>query len=143
MFIGKYYHTIEEKGRVSLPKKFREDGQKWIITRGLDGGLFLFLKNTFETELEKLGNQTFTKKANRDFIRLMTNEAQEIETDRSGRILLPDYLRATAQLTKNIVIVGSYQRIEIWDVKKYHDYIDQLEKSAEEVAEKVETAESN
>lgn len=141
MFIGTYYHTIEEKGRVSLPKKFRESGDQWVITRGLDGGLFLFLKNRFAIELEKLAHQSFTKKAHRDFIRLMTNEAQEIELDKLGRLLLPEYLRATAQLTKDIAVVGSYERIEIWDVQKYHKYIDKLEKNAEAIAEMVETHE--
>lgn len=138
MFIGRYYHTIEEKGRVSLPKKFRDGGDDWIITRGLDGGLFVFLKDQFTSELEKLSTHPFTKKAHRDFIRLMTNEAEEVKVDENGRLLIPEYLRATAQLTKNVVIVGSYQRIEIWDVEKYHTYIDQLEKMAEETAEKVE-----
>ncbi len=135
MFIGRYYHTIEEKGRVSLPKKFREAGNEWVITRGLDGGLFLFLNKTFAQEMEKLSQQSFTKKAQRDFIRLMTNEAQEVELDQSGRLLLPEYLRATAQLAKNIVIVGSYQRVELWDLERYHTYIDQLEKNAAEIAE--------
>jgi len=137
MFIGTYYHTIEEKGRVSLPKKFREAGNEWVVTRGLDGGLFLFLNNSFTAEMEKLSNFVFTKKAHRDFIRLMTNEAQLVQLDPEGRLLLPDYLRATAQLTKNVAIVGSYQRIEIWDVEKYHQYVDQLESQAEAIAEKV------
>lgn len=139
MFIGTYYHMIEEKGRVSLPKKFREMGNDWVITRGLDGGLFLFLNNTFTAELEKLNQLAFTKKAHRDLIRLMANEAQELQVDQSGRLLLPDYLRATAQLTKEVAIVGSYQRIEIWDVRKYHQYIDLIQSHAEEIAEKVET----
>jgi MraZ protein len=137
MFIGKYYHTLEEKGRVSLPKKFREAGDEWVITRGLDGGLFLFLKNTFTTELEKLQGRAFTKKANRDFIRLMANDAQELEVDQSGRVLIPDFLRATAQLTKDVVIVGSFQRLEIWDVAQYHEYMDSLAAQAEEISENV------
>ncbi len=137
MFIGTYYHTIEEKGRVSLPKKFRAETESWIITRGLDGGLFLFFKNTFIAEMEKLQNKAFTKQANRDFIRLMTNEAQEVEVDPNGRIQIPEYLRATAQLTKNVVITGSFERIEIWDVEKYHSYIDQISQHAEEIAEQV------
>src|SRR5258708_873164 len=110
MFIGTDYHTIEEKGRVSLPKNFRKFGTDWIITRGLDGGLFLFLNNTFTAELEKLNQLAFTKKAHRDLNRLMANEAQELQVDQSGRLLLPDYLRATAQLTKEVAIIGSYQR---------------------------------
>ncbi len=140
MLIGRYYHTIEDQGRVSLPKKFRELSDDWIITRGLDGGLFLFFKNTFATELEKLGQQSFTKKAHRDFIRLMANDAQEVDIDSNGRILIPEYLRATAQLVKNVVIVGSYQRIEIWDIDAYHTYIDTLENQAQDIAEKVEIA---
>jgi MraZ protein len=87
--------------------------------------------------MEKLQNKAFTKRANRDFIRLMTNEAQEVEVDPNGRIQIPEYLRATAQLTKNVVIVGSFERIEIWDVEKYHTYIDQISKNAEEIAEQV------
>ena len=137
MFIGTDYHTIEEKGRVSLPKNFRKFGTDWIITRGLDGGLFLFLNNTFTAELEKLNQLAFTKKAHRDLNRLMANEAQELQVDQSGRLLLPDYLRATARLTKEVAIVGSYQRIEIWDVEKYHKYVDQLETQAEAIAEHV------
>lgn len=138
MLIGTYYHTIEEKGRVSLPKKFRDEDQSWVITRGLDGGLFLFFKNTFFAEMEKIQKNSFTKQANRDFVRLMANEAQEIEVDDNGRIQLPDFLRATAQLTKNVVIVGSLNRIEIWDVEKYHQYLDQITPKAEEIAEKVQ-----
>ncbi len=139
MFIGTYYHTIEEKGRVSLPKKFREtdSSSNWIITRGLDGGLFLFFKNTFIAEMEKLQTRSFTQRANRDFIRLMTNEAQEVEVDDNGRIQIPEFLRAAAQLTKDVVIIGSFQRVEIWDVQKYHSYIDQISAQAEEIAEQV------
>jgi len=137
MFIGTYYHTIEEKGRVSLPKKFRAESAEWVITRGLDGGLFLFFKNTFIAEMEKLQQKAFTKKANRDWIRLMTNQAQEVEVDSNGRIQIPEFLRVTAQLTKDVVIIGSFERLEIWDVQKYHAYIDQISPRAEEIAEQV------
>jgi MraZ protein len=137
MFIGRYYHTIEERGRVSLPKKFRDQERLWVVTRGLDGGLFLFPKATFEAELEKLANFTITKKAHRDLVRYLTNDAEEIEADKAGRVLLPEYLRATAQLAKNIVVVGSFRRIEIWDVEKYHQYLETLGEHAEEIAEEV------
>ncbi len=139
MLIGRYYHTIEEQGRVSLPKKFREASTEWIITRGLDGGVFLFIKNQFEAEMAKLQERAFTKKVNRDLVRLMSNDAHEVEIDANGRILIPDHLRRSALLHKDVVIVGSFKRIEIWDVEKYHEYIDQLEKNAEDIAEQVET----
>ena len=124
--------------RVSLPKKFREIETNWIVTRGLDGGLFLFRAQNFKQELKKLSERTFTKKAHRDFIRLMANDAQEIEVDKNGRVSLPEYLIKFAQIKKQVVIVGSYQRLEIWDRDNYHQYLDQLESKAEEIAEGIE-----
>jgi MraZ protein len=138
MFTGRYYHTLEDKGRVSLPKKFREVGEKWVLTRGLDGGLFLYPPDLFETEVAKLNQLPFTKKAHRDFVRYLTNDALEIVTDKLGRILIPDHLRAAAQLVKEVVIVGSFQRIEVWSVERYHAYLDQLTQTAEELAESIE-----
>ena len=89
MFIGKYYHTVEKKGRVSLPKKFREETEEWVITRGLDGSLFLFTEEKFEQEVAQLADRSFTKKTVRDFTRLLTNEASQVSPDQNGRILLP------------------------------------------------------
>jgi len=138
MYIGTYYHTLEEQGRVSLPKSFREINNKWIVTRGLDGGLFIFPEDSFQEKLQKISeNHVFTKKAHRDFVRLMTNEAQAIEVDQNGRVNLPDYLIQFAHLNKDLAIVGSLDYIEVWERDLYHQYIDKLEDSAEEIAEKV------
>ena len=137
MFIGRYYHTIEEKGRVSLPKSFREREKQWVITRGLDGGLFLFPQASFQQQVEALNQLGFTKKAHRDFVRLLTNDADAVEADSQGRITIPEYLRATAQPTKNVVIIGSFERVEIWDVDKYHAYLDTIADKAEEIAEQI------
>ena len=138
MFIGKYYHRLEDKGRLSLPKKFRDQESSWVITRGLDGCLFLLRAESFEKEIQKISNSSFTKKANRDLVRLMTNEAQELTTDQNGRVNLPNYLIDFASLKKDLVVVGSLDHIEIWDQEKYHHYIDQIEDKAEEIAENVE-----
>jgi MraZ protein len=138
MFIGKYYHHLEEKGRLSLPKKFRDQESNWVITRGLDGCLFLLRAENFEKEIQKISNSSFTKKANRDLVRLMTNEAQELTTDQNGRVNLPNYLIDFAELNKELVVVGSLDHIEIWNQEKYHHYIDQIEAKAEEIAENVE-----
>jgi MraZ protein len=135
MFIGKYYYTLEEKGRVSLPTKFRQKNKSWVITRGLDGGLFLFKEDDFQNEVEKLLSRTFTKKANRDFIRLMTNEAQVVTPDKNGRVHLPEYLIEFGKLKKALVLIGSGTRIEIWDQKTYHSYMDSIESEAESIAE--------
>lgn len=139
MFIGRYYHHLEAKGRLSLPKTFRDQVTTWVVTRGLDGGLFVFPKLEFEQQLQKLAASTFTKQSHRDFIRLMTNEAREVETDGQGRVQLPEYLITFAQLTKEVVIVGSYAWIEIWNQKHYHRYLDKLEPEAEKIAESLTT----
>ncbi|HOP39281.1 MAG TPA: cell division/cell wall cluster transcriptional repressor MraZ, partial [Candidatus Woesebacteria bacterium] len=123
------------------PKKFRETSKSWVITRGLDGCLFLLPKETFQSELNKINEVGFSKKANRDLVRLMTNEATELVVDSNGRINLPDYLIAYAQLKKAVVIVGSLNRIEIWDLERYHHYLDQLESKAETIAEQAYVAE--
>lgn len=144
MFIGRYYHTLEANGRVSLPKTFREQAEDWIVTRGLDGGLFVFKESDFASRLRELNERTFTMKSNRDFIRLMTNEAQKVTADANGRVQLPEYLISFAQLDKNLVVVGSYGWIEIWNRDLYHDYLHRLEDQAETIAESLtQPSESN
>jgi len=138
MFIGRYYHRLEEKGRLSLPKSFREAGSDWIVTRGLDGGLFLYRPETFQRQLQELSERTFTKKRHRDFIRFLVNDARSVSIDKQGRVLLPDYLTEFAGLTKEVVIVGSFEYIEIWDTEKYHHYLDEVESKAEEIAEGID-----
>lgn len=135
MLIGKFYHNLEGNGRISLPKKFRQISKSWVITRGLDGCLFLLKKENFQNELNKIDEVGFSKKANRDLVRLMTNEATELVADANGRINLPAYLIDYAQLKKSVVIVGSLNRLEIWDQDRYHHYLDQLESQAETIAE--------
>ncbi|MEN8253576.1 MAG: division/cell wall cluster transcriptional repressor MraZ [Patescibacteria group bacterium] len=135
MLIGRFYHKLESKGRVSLPKAFREIEKNWVLTRGLDGGLFLFKAKDFEKEINKLSERTFTRKDNRDFVRLMSNDACQVSADKNGRVLLPEYLTKFAKFKKNLVIVGSYSRIEIWDQDLYHEYIDKLEEKSEDISE--------
>lgn len=135
MYIGRYYHHLETKGRLSLPKAFRITTQDWVITRGLDGGLFLFESMTFAQELEQLATQPFTKQAARSYIRLMANDAMPVSPDQLGRITLPAHLIELAKLTNEVVVVGSYSRIEIWDRATYHQYLDSIEPQAEAIAE--------
>lgn len=137
MFIGKYYHKLEPNGRVMIPKNFRQK-ESFVVTRGLDGSLFLFQAEDFEAEIQKLTARSFTKKINRDFIRLMTNEAQNLIPDRNGRVQLPTYLIDLAKFKKDIVFVGSMNRIEIWDQTIYHNYLAVIEADAENIAEKLE-----
>lgn len=138
MFIGKYYYKLQANNRLSLPKDIRKDQKTWVVTRGLDGCLFVFKAETFEQELQQLAARSFTKKAHRDLIRIMSNEAKEVTVDSSGRVHLPEYLTQFAQLENSVVIVGSFNRIEIWDQDKYHQYANQLEQEADSIAESVE-----
>ncbi|MBD3279744.1 MAG: division/cell wall cluster transcriptional repressor MraZ [Candidatus Pacebacteria bacterium] len=137
MFIGKYYHKLEAKGRLSLPKKFRDQASDWVITRGLDGCLFIFTTVDLKDQIRDLTSRTLTKKAHRDLARIMANEATVIKPDNNGRVQLPEYLIKFAQLNKEIVVVGSYNRLEIWNQQRYHQYVDQLEKQAEAIAETI------
>ena len=135
MLIGRYYHTLEKNGRLALPKAFREKALEWVVSRGLDGGLFLFPEQDFAKQIQELTERTFTKKRNRDFIRLMVNSAQQVSPDSLGRVLLPSYLIDLATLSKEVVVVGSYHYLEIWNQKLYHHYLDELEPQAEQLAE--------
>lgn len=135
-FIGRYYHALEQKGRLSIPAAFREKlGGQAILTLGFDGCLFLFPLPNWQEALKGTANMPFTRKRSRDYIRWLTNSAVEVEMDGQGRILVPAYLKERANLEKRVVVVGSLDRIEIWNQEDYHQYLEQLESQAEEIAE--------
>lgn len=136
MYTGTYYHSIEAKGRISVPAKFRATlGDVVVVTRGLDGCLFLYRQDDWMSFISQLQDSLITKKTHRDFVRLMLNEAVELSIDDLGRILLPDPLRKKVSLSKDIVFAGSLDHIELWNRSQYHTYMDALEQRAEEVAE--------
>lgn len=141
MFTGTYYHTLETTGRVSVPAAFREQlGVSIVITRGLDGCLFLYTTQQWEAFTQQLQDSLVTKKTHRDFVRLMTNEAMKLEIDAQGRILLPEALRTKLNAAKDVVFAGSLDRIELWEKMAYHTYMTELEKNAESIAEHYEPA---
>lgn len=138
MFIGIYYHTLEAKGRLAIPAKFRSKLEKGsVITRGLDGCLFLFPASQWKSFTKKLSKSPLSQQEIRGFIRLMTHEASEVDFDSQGRTRIPQYLLEFADLKKKTVIAGTLNRIEIWDMKKYHEYIKGIEKKGGQLAEKL------
>lgn len=137
MFIGKYYYKLQQNARISVPKEFSKEVPDWIVTRGLDGCLFMFPAEKFTQELNQIASNSLTKKANRDLTRIMTNEAKLVTADNNGRVHLPQYLIDYAHLTQDIVVVGSFNRVEIWDQTNYHHYSEQLENQAEVIAEQI------
>ncbi len=138
MFIGEYKHSVDEKGRLAVPVKFRADlGPLSIITRGLDKCLFLFTQDEWEKLAKKLVALPLVKANSRAFVRLMLSGAMDSEIDSQGRILIPDYLREYAGLKKQAVVTGLYTRLEIWDEDKWSQYKQKTESSSDEIAEKL------
>ncbi|MCD7736048.1 MAG: division/cell wall cluster transcriptional repressor MraZ [Lachnospiraceae bacterium] len=116
MFMGEYNHTIDTKGRLIIPAKFREIlGDEFIVTKGLDGCLFVFPKTEWQIFEEKLRKLPLTQKNARKFTRFFMGGATTCELDKQGRILLPQNLREFAKLDKDVVLSGNLNRIEIWN----------------------------
>ena len=138
MLLGEYRHTIDAKGRIAVPAKFREGlSSGVIVTRGLDECLFVFAKKEWETLVTKLTTLPLAQSNSRAFVRLMLAGAVDIELDVQGRILIPDYLREYAGLKKEGVVTGLYSRMEIWDLVKWQRYKQKTENASEEIAEKL------
>lgn len=136
MFIGEYEHSVDAKGRVIMPAKLREDiGEKFIITKGLDGCLFAYSKIEWSNFEEKLKTLPLTNKNARDFVRFFLSGAVECEIDKQGRFLIPNNLRTYATLEKEINIIGVGTRIEIWNRESWKQYSSAENISADEIAE--------
>ena len=137
MLIGEYEHSLDAKGRLIMPSKLRQDmGEKFIVTKGLDGCLFAFSQSewlNFETKLKAL---PLSDKNARNFVRFFLSGATECEIDKQGRFLISSNLREFAELTKDVVIVGMDSRIEIWSKEKWQKCDEDI--SADEIAEKME-----
>ncbi|MCX5697597.1 MAG: division/cell wall cluster transcriptional repressor MraZ [Candidatus Omnitrophica bacterium] len=142
MFYGEYLHTIDRKGRLILPAKFREVAkanfiEKFYITRGLDKCLFMFSEEEWRTQESKFKNLSFTKQESRTFNRLFFSGAMELAADRQGRILFAQYLKDYAEIKRDVVIVGVSNRIEIWAKAKWQEFYGAWRPSFEEIAEKL------
>ncbi len=123
MLIGEYHHNIDEKGRLTLPAKFREElGNEVIVTRGLESCLFLYTKVEWDKIMKKLEKLPFTKKDARSFMRFFLSGATATEFDKQGRINLAQTLIQYADLKKECIIVGVGDRLEIWSLDKWNDF---------------------
>ena len=136
MLIGEYEHTLDVKGRLIMPSKLRDDiGDKFIITKGLDGCLFGFSLNEWEQFEEKLKSLPLTNKNARDFVRFFLSGAVSIEIDKQGRFLVASNLREYASMEKEVVIIGVGTRIEFWSKENWNKYNNSDSISAENLAE--------
>jgi len=138
MFIGEFGHNLDAKGRVAIPAKFRRTiSSGAIITRGLDKCLFVFTKKDWEKLAEKLITLPLAQANSRAFVRLMLSGASDVELDSQGRILVPDYLRKYAGVSKAVKVIGVYNRMEIWDEKGWEAYKKKTESESDQIAEKM------
>lgn len=140
MFYGEYSHTLDKKGRLILPVKFREAAkahyiEKFFLTRGLDNCLFMFAEDEWKTQEARFKTMPFTKSQSRKFNRLYFSGAVEIEFDKQGRMLIPKYLKDFAGIRHQVMIIGVSNRIEIWDVNKWNEYYNGEKDSFEKISE--------
>ena len=138
MLLGEYKHNLDIKGRVAIPAKFREELKSGaIITRGLDNCLFVFTSKEWEMLAQKLVSLPLAQANSRAFARLMLAGATDVDIDSQGRVLIPDYLRKYAGLSKQVTVAGLYNRIEVWDSENWEKYKQKTESSSDEIAEKL------
>lgn len=120
MFMGEYNHTLDAKGRLIIPSKFREVlGDGFVVTKGMDGCLFVFTDSEWQAFAEKLHSLPMIDKEARQFTRFFLAGAAEVEVDKQGRILIPQVLREFAGITKDAVLVGVGSRVEIWSRERW------------------------
>ncbi|HTL47498.1 MAG TPA: division/cell wall cluster transcriptional repressor MraZ [Verrucomicrobiae bacterium] len=142
MFYGEYEHSLDNKGRVIIPAKFREIFkeryvEKFYITRGLDQCLFVFTEEVWKSQEKKFRELPFTNSESRKFNRLYFSGASEVVCDKQGRILIPEYLKSYASIKEQVMIIGVSDRIEIWAQDKWNDFFGQNKDSFEDLAEKL------
>ena len=142
MFYGEYEHTIDKKGRLIIPSKFRDsfkeyDVERLYITRGLDKCLFLFTESEWKSQESKFRAISFTKAESRKFNRIYFAGASEMDCDKQGRILIPKYLKDYAGIKRDVMIIGVSSRIEVWSKDAWQSYYGGAKESFEDIAEKL------
>ena len=138
MFIGEYLHSLDLKGRVIIPSKFREDlGGDFIMTKGLDNCLFVYPKTEWDSFESKLKQLPITSKDARAFVRVFFAGASECELDKQGRVTIPQNLREHGKIDKDIVIIGVSTRLEIWGKEEWENYNETSDLSYDDMAERM------
>ena len=136
MFIGEYHHTIDEKGRIIIPAKFREElGNTFIITRGIENCLFVYSEENWAQITNKLNSLPFTKKDARTFNRFFMSGATNVELDKQGRVNISKPLIDYANLLRDCVIIGTGDRLEVWSQESWESFFDSTKDSMSDIAE--------
>jgi MraZ protein len=134
--MGEYHHNIDDKGRLTIPSKFRDDlGEKFVITRGLENCLFAYSLEDFQKIVAELQKIPFTKKDARQFMRFFLSGATTVEFDKQGRINISSPLISYAELKKECIIIGTGDRLEIWSSNNWNDFFDSTKDNMSDIAE--------
>jgi MraZ protein len=138
MFLGQYEHTIDEKGRLIIPAKYRESlGDNFIITFGLDTCLFVYPFEEWKLLAEKIKMLPLGKKDARAFGRILFSRATNCDLDSQGRVIIMKYLRDYARIKREVIVLGVSDRIEIWSKNIWQKYFEEVENSYEDIAERI------
>jgi len=136
MFIGEYHHSIDEKGRLIIPSKFRDAlGERFIITRGIENCLFVYPEDSWKKITDKLQTLPFTKKDARQFVRFFLSGATIAEFDKQGRINITSPLVSYAKIKKECVVIGTGDRLEVWSEELWNAFFDSAKDSMSDIAE--------
>ncbi len=136
MFMGEFHHNVDEKGRLIIPSKFRNDlGNKFIITRGIEKCLFIYSLDEWNKIIDKLKELPFTRKDARTFMRMFLSGATECELDNNGRINIPNPLKEYANIQKEVIVIGVNERLEIWSNEGFNNFFNDNIDNFDEIAE--------
>lgn len=138
MFMGEFQHSLDDKGRLIIPAKFREDlGDKFIVTRGLDNCLFVYPMSQWKVLEENIKKLPTSHADTRAFVRMFFSGAVEAELDKQGRIVIPQHLRDHARIEKDAYVIGVSTKVEIWAKSAWEQYSSQAQQSYENIAETI------
>lgn len=140
MFMGEYHHSIDEKGRIIIPSKFRNElGESFVVTRGIENCLFVYSLPEWQKIVTKLKSLPFTKKDARNFTRFFLSGATTVEFDKQGRINISTPLASYANLEKECVVVGVNDRLEIWSLDSWNKFFEDNQENLSDIAENLFT----
>jgi len=140
MFTGEYHHSLDEKNRLIIPSKLRQqigDENQLVLTRGLDKTVFLYSLSEWENLGKRLRNLSTTHADTRAFLRLLFSGAHPVQLDNQGRITLPQDLKSLAEIKEKVIIIGAFNKIEIWSEENWNKYYQEKKTAFEEIAERI------
>jgi len=139
MFFGSYAHSLDDKNRLVIPSKMRSEiGARLYIMKGFDGAVSLFTEKSFEKLMAEFNSLPFNKKDARSYLRTQLATTSELELDKAGRVILPGNLLEKYSISKNVMVIGMGDHIEVWDAKAYESYEAEADKNFESIAENLE-----